>query len=240
MYLKNAKIWLGGYDVTADFNQVALSQDVEILDDTRFGPVLSRSVVAGLQSAKATGKCFWVAKSTAPIAVDDILAASLALSSVPLSVANTNAGAVGELAYTMLARTASLRRGARIGEQLPVDLAAESTGSPLVHGVVLHNAAVSAGGNAAAQELGLLAAGKVAYASLHVLASSGGNLVVKVQSDDAVGMSSPTDRITFTTATAIGSEQKTLSGAIATDTHWRALWTLSAGTATFALVLGFA
>lgn len=239
MFLKNAKIWLGGYDITADFNQVGLSQDAEILDDTRFGPELARSVVAGLQSAKASGKCFFAAKSTAPIAVDDILAASLGLASVPLSVGNTNAGAVGELAYALLARSASLRRGGRIGEQIMVDLSAESVGSPLVHGVVLHNGAETAGGNATAQNLGLLASSKVAYAALHVLASSGGNLVVKVQSDDAAGFSSPTDRITFTTATAIGSEWKTLAGPISTDTHWRALWTLT-GTATFALVFGFA
>lgn len=241
MFLKNAKIWLGKYDLTADFNQISLSEAAEVLDDTRFGPVLAKAVVAGLRSAKAAGKCFWYANSPTTLGLDDILTAALAASEVPLTVANSNAGAVGERAYTLLARTASLTRAAQIGQQFMVDVAAESVGTPLVHGVVLHNGAESSGGNATAQNLGLLASGKIAYAALHITAiSGGGTLTVKVQSDDGAGFPSATDRITFTAATVAGSEAKTLAGPVATDTYWRANWTLTAGTATFALILGFA
>lgn len=239
MFLKNCKIWLGQYDITADFNQIALNQDVDPVDDTRFGPVLAKAVVAGLHSAKASGKCFWAANSPT-LAVDDILAASLALSGQPLSVGNSNAGALGELAYTLYARSASLQRSGQVGQQFVADVNAQSHGSPLVHGIVLANTTQTGNGSATGQLLGLLASGKTAYAALHIVALSGGTLTVRVQSDDGVGFASPTDRLTFAAATGPGAQWLTLAGPVATDTYWRANWTLTGGSATFALILGFA
>jgi hypothetical protein len=236
--LKNCKLWLGGYDLTADFNQVAVTQDVPVLDTTTFGSVLAKTVEAGLLSVALDAKLFWAADSAPPIKVDDVIAAALAQSSVPISVAPQNAGVLGERGYTFLARLARYQRGGQVGAHYLGDLRAEAQNASLVRGLVLHNGAESSSGNATGYQLGLLASGKTCYAALHVLASSGGTLTVKVQSDDAGGFGSPTDRITFTAATAIGSEWKTLAGPVATDTYWRANWTLSAGTATFVLVVG--
>jgi hypothetical protein len=63
-------------------------------------------------------------------------------------------------------------------------------------------------------------------------------LSVKVQSDDAVGFASPTDRLTFSAATQAGYQWLDLGGAIASDSYWRASWTLPSGAASFALMVG--
>lgn len=79
-------------------------------------------------------------------------------------------------------------------------------------------------------------------ANLHVLAYTGfTSVAVKIQSDDNSGFSSATDRLSFTSATAIGSENKTAIGAAgwATETHHRVVWTVTgSGSITFAVTFG--
>ena len=62
---------------------------------------------------------------------------------------------------------------------------------------------------------------------------------MKVQSDDAVGFPSATDRITFSTVTGVGSEFTSVAGAFNTETHLRASWTVSGtGSISFVVVCG--
>ncbi len=80
------------------------------------------------------------------------------------------------------------------------------------------------------------------YAAIHVTAYSGlTNIVVKVQSDDNSGFTSPTDRLTFSTITGIGAEFTSAVGSSgwASETHHRVLWTVTgAGSCTFAVTFG--
>jgi len=112
-----------------------------------------------------------------------------------------------------------------------------------VHGALLHPitlARTATGNGTAVQRTGPSANQRV-YAGLHVLAASGTtpSLTVRLQSDDNSGMTSPTDRITFTGATAAGWQFSSAAGAI-TDSWWRATWTISGTTPsfTFAVVFG--
>jgi hypothetical protein len=97
-------------------------------------------------------------------------------------------------------------------------------------------------GNGTARQLGLVGATQKLYASLHVVdASVADTLDVKIQSDDASGMGTPTDRITFTQATAVGAQYATpVSGPIATDTWWRVSYTIGGTSPSFkfAVVVG--
>jgi hypothetical protein len=68
------------------------------------------------------------------------------------------------------------------------------------------------------------------YAALHVTAASGTNLVVKIQSDDNSSFTSATDRITFSTVSAVGSQWSSVAGDLSTETHWRAVITVASGT----------
>ena len=81
------------------------------------------------------------------------------------------------------------------------------------------------------------ASGETLYASLHVTAATGTNLVVKVQSDDNSGFTSATDRITFSTLSAVGSEWKTVAGDLSSETYWRVIATASTGD--FDVICGF-
>ncbi len=78
------------------------------------------------------------------------------------------------------------------------------------------------------------------FACLHVSAAAGTNLVVKVQSDDNAGFTSATDRITFSTMSAVGAQWASVPGNLATETHWRVICTIATGTFTFLAGFGVA
>ena len=78
------------------------------------------------------------------------------------------------------------------------------------------------------------------YAGLHVTAYSGlTNVVFKIQSDDSSGMSSATDRITFSTVTGTTSEWSSVAGSLSSETHWRVKWTVTgSGSVSFFCAFG--
>lgn len=78
------------------------------------------------------------------------------------------------------------------------------------------------------------------YAALNITAASGTNLVVKVQSDDNSGFTSATDRITFSTASAVGWQWSSVAGNLSTETYWRVVATVASGSFTFAVSFGVA
>jgi len=130
--------------------------------------------------------------------------------------------------------TGSVGEAAKAELELPYD-------RPFVRGTLLHpKTARTANGNGTAVALTGPTASQRLYAALHVTAYSGlTNVVVKIQSDDAVGMASATDRITFSTVTGVGSEFTSVAGGFSTETHVRATWTVTgSGSITFAVVCG--
>jgi hypothetical protein len=234
--LKNVKLYLGQYDVSGDFNSVQLGLNTEGLDVTAFGAT-AKVETPGLESVELTGKAFWQQDATpGSLKIEDILLAKFALQNTPVSVAPL-AAAVGDLAWFFQALVANYDPGFVIGQVPMADITAKASGGRLVRGSVLENTTSVAGGNGTAVQLGAVLATQRVYAALHVFALSGGTLTVKVQSDDANGMATPTDRLTFASVTGPGSEIVSAAGAI-TDTWWRRSHTLTGGSATFALMTG--
>lgn len=127
-------------------------------------------------------------------------------------------GAVGDAA--MLSASTSAQGAYVIGGQVAAPLAAR-TGN--FTGAVLPYT-----GPAAGQRL---------YAALHVIAATGTNLAVTLQSDDGVGFGSPTGRITFSTTSAVGVQYASVAGPFATETHFRVSVTAT-GAFTYAVVFG--
>lgn len=233
--LKNAKIYLAQYDVSGDFNQVSLQSDTEGLDATTFGQT-AKIEVPGLESVKFSGKVFSQFDASDP-KVEDILMANLAVKDVPLTVSPLG-GASGDLAWFFKAMVAGYSPGLVVGQLPTADVTASMSGGRLIRGTVLETGAKVAGSAGTAYQLGAVSATQRVYGALHILAiSGGGTFTAKVQSDNAVGFPSGTDVLSFTAATAKGSEWKEAAGAI-TDDWWRASWTLTAGSVTFAVVVG--
>jgi hypothetical protein len=112
---------------------------------------------------------------------------------------------------------------------------------PLVRGVYLHpQAARTSTGNGTAVALAGPTATQRLYANFHVLSVTGtGTITFTVATDDAVGMASPTTRITSTAFAAVGHEQRSVAGAFASETHARVTWTISGFTScTFVVAAG--
>lgn len=227
----DARVWLGALDLSGDANATALDYGVEALDDTALADT-ARSRTAGLRTIAAQCEGWW------NDAHDAALHGDLGISDVPLSLCPVAGAAEGAIAYIFLANTASFSRRAEIGGLFRFSAGAEARGAPLVRGSLLHNAARTASGNGGAWQLGSVGASQRMYAALHVLAVSGGSpsLAVKIQSDDASGFASPTDRIVFAAKTAAGYEWASASGPIADD-WWRVSFTISGTSPSFTFVV---
>ena len=75
--------------------------------------------------------------------------------------------------------------------------------------------------------------------ALHVLSVAGTStptLTVIVQSDDNAGFTTPTTRISFTAATAVGAQWGSVAGAL-TDDYWRISYTISGTNPVFAFAV---
>lgn len=237
--LVNPKIWLDSYDLTGDMSAVALEAGVEAKDVTTFGA-----------TARVSTPGLWTARATAAGLVnlgtglsEEFLSSKLGIIDQPLSFASAG-GADGDIAYTLMAALGQfIPLGGEIGELDKFTLEAMATSYELVRGIVAKNGTVSGAGSGTAFNLGLVASGKQLFATLHVLAiSGGGTWTFKVQSDDTNGFPSAIDRITFSAVTVKGSQWAVpVNGPIASDIWWRGNWSVSGGAGnsiTFVIVIG--
>mgnify|MGYP001560340394 CR=1 FL=1 len=124
----NAKIFFAGYDISAQFNQIALAYDAESLDETTFGNS-TRTRKGGLKTSRASGGGFWEAGANK---IDPILFESLALEDAVVMVfaegvteGSTSTGS-GHMFKSTLAR---YNLGGAVGDLLPFTLEAEGRGA---------------------------------------------------------------------------------------------------------------
>lgn len=243
--LRNVRIFVGGVDLTGHSNKIDVAAEVEERDTTNFGSVdlatgqVWKDLIGGIGAWKLGAGGQWQAGD--PTMVDDQMWDGLEdVSGWTAAVAGT----VGAAAYVGKALESSYMLGGAHGDVAPWTGAASGTGA-LGRGAILHppGTARTATGNGTAVQVGAIPDEWVAVANLHVLSVAGTStptITVKIQSDDNSGFTSPTDRLTFAAATAVGGQSLTLLGPIA-DTYWRAIWTISGTTPSFLLVasLGF-
>lgn len=236
---KNIGIYLGPYALKAKANRAEVTFEVDEKDVTTLGDSTQISF-PGLFKASAQVDGFMDLGAAADGKVDGILDSLLGASSaVPLTMA-TAGGATGERAFFMAAHSIkSNPLSGAPGDVHPFSFQLVNGGEPLVRGrIALPEGTISgASGNGTAYQLGAVSATQKLYACVHFIdVSSGGSVVIKVQSD-TVGFATPTDRITFTAATGQTSEWKEVAGAI-TDDYWRVDYARTGG-ATFSAVVAF-
>lgn len=237
LVLTDCKLYLAGYDLSGAVNQLGLTHEAEIKDQTTFASAGFREKVAGLKTVTMEHNGLWDAGTGT---VDDALFTAIGAAEQPVSVAPLT-GADGELAYIFRSLVASYAPGASIGEILAFTVRGEGQGD-LVRGTIMATGTKTVTGTGTARNLGQVASGKKLYAALHVLAASGTGrtLDVTVESDDASGFLTPATRITFAQATATGGQWATPVAGPITDTWWRVAWTIGGTTPsfTFAVVVG--
>lgn len=234
-------VFVGGYNIACNAKSFdAPTVTVNQLDTTALCDTWEKSI-GGLKSAAWSGS---VMQDFDTNAVDQLVGMTTLGGTFPISVAPAGKTS-GSIAYTFNAThfTYTPISGEPDGLAM-AELSGMGTGS-VARGTLMNTpaTAVTTSGNTTARQLGTVGAGQRIYVALHVLSASGTTptLDVKVQSDDGAGFSSPTDRITLTQATGIGSQwSSTTAGG--SDDYWRINYTVGGTTPsfTFAAVLGIA
>jgi len=234
--IQNSKLFLGAYDLSGDLNTINLDHSVQLQDNTTLG-ASARTRAAGLKDTKCNIEGFF---NTSGVDIESVLFSNMAVNNVPVTISPI-AGAAGDLAYLFKSIQSNYKPGAKIGDMF--GFTADMDGDDeLVRGIILDNATRAVTANGTTFNPGAILSTQKLYAALHVLAVSGStpSLTVKIQSAAASNFASPTDRLTFTAANAIGSQWATpVSGPI-TDAYWRMVATISGSTPsfTFAVSMG--
>ncbi|MFF8839577.1 hypothetical protein [Streptomyces sp. NPDC015130] len=232
LVLTNVRAFAVGADLTSASNKVELAAEVEEKDVTNYASGGYKEVIGGLGSAEISGEGQWEAGD--PGLVDDASWAQLG-GVGPWTVCPDGAQ-VGSLAYLTQALRADYKLLGAVGDVAPWSGTAKSAW-PLVRGQIAHppGTARTATGSGTALDLGAVAAGKRLYAALHVLSAAGTtpSLTVSIESDDAVGMATPTTRLTFGAATAAGGQTLRTDASAITDTHYRVAWAISGTSPSF-------
>lgn len=231
----NARILIGGYDLSGDSNSVNLTYEAEEVDSTTFGVIASRSRVAGLKniSLESTG---FASHATTPINVDPALWNAFGVVDQVTSVSGQ--GNDGDIAFTFKSVETSLQPfGGEVGEMSSWTLAAGGSGEILVRSTILEPGQIvrTANGTGVARNVGAVSSTQKLYAALHVVSVSGGSptLDVWIQSDDAEGFPSQATPITFATATATGAQYATPVAGPLTDSWWRVNYNLGGSSPAF-------
>lgn len=231
LIIKDQSVYMGGYDLTGRTNALALEYAADLQDITTLG-LDTHARIAGLKMATAQVSGFMDIDDT-----DAFQFSNMGVVTEPFSF-GASADTAGSVAYTMLAGEADLKLGAAVGDICKFDAGAQSS-SPLIRGTVLLNSKgtpLTSTGNGAALQLGAVSSTQRIYAAMHILGVGTGSVTAKLQSDATNSFSgSETDRITFSAASAIGSQWSSVAGAI-TNTWWRIRYTISGGAPSFKLV----
>jgi hypothetical protein len=232
--LTNAGLWVAQYALSGTANSLALGMSSALQENT---PLSATAVsrIGGLQVIAFQAEGYW------DDAADAVLEARLGMSNVPVTIAPVGS-AVGDRSFVARVATADYQPlGGAVGELSMFSVGGEGSGVPVGRGSLLHNATRTSTANApAGVQLGALSSTQTLFAALHVTAVSGSTptLVVKVQSDDNSGFTSPTDRITFATANATDNlaQFASVAGAV-TDDYWRVVWTITGSNPSFSFVV---
>lgn len=229
--LTDAKIWMGGYDISGITNKLAAVNSAVEKDASVFGDAAMRRL-AGQKDSMVEAAGFY--DGTYEGALSGVVGATGNI--VSFAPVHTEGG----VAYAMRAMGGEFAQLGDLNEVTPFSLSLKgSEGDALSRGLLLYNqAGVASSENGTAFQLGAVAAGQTLYAARHVTAVDDGadTIDAVLASDDNESFDSGTTRITFTQASAIGAEWMTLPGPI-TDDWWRLQLTIAGTTPSFNVTL---
>lgn len=232
--LKNAKIYVAGFDLSGKLNACAFEVGADMLDDTHFGDG-TRKNAPGLATVRVSHQGHWDANGAD--GVDDVLFSRLGTADVPATVIGQT-GAVGDYAYFFRSVQSEYQIGGQVGDLVTFSVAAEGAdGAPPIRGKVLHAAGSVVGdANGTGVVLGAASSGQTIYGALHVLSGSGGTLDVTVESDVNSSFGSPVTKLTFAQQTGVGSDWQSVAGPN-TDTDYRVVVNVGGGSPDFSFVV---
>lgn len=223
---------VGGLNFQGVGNQVSAVHSAELRDKTAWGDT-SRRRIAGLENLEVSLQCYWDSPPDAE------LFAAIAAAAQPFTLAPTNTALGSAVVAAGLHGEYSL--GATIGDIFAFGVTMQGD-SVVAAGILAQEPTTETTNDfSTGSQMGTLTAAQRMYANLHVTAASGTSptLDVIIQSDE-VGFGSPTTRITFAQAVAIGGQHLSVAGAVTPDDYWRAGWTIGGSdtpTFTFAVAL---
>lgn len=225
--LTDCKILLGGYNLSGYHNQIEITHNAEMLDDTVFGTSGTRSSKPGLLNFEANGTVFW--DTTLDGVIYDRIGATREVHSYAMT-GNT----LGDICYTIRAVNGTYNPlSGEVGQLLTSEFNARSSNSPLVRTRLLvpMGTPLAASGNTTALQIGAVLTGQKVYCGIHVVSITGTtpSITFTLQSDTAVGFPSSVTQATSAAFTAIGAQWLEVSGPI-TDDWWRIGYTISGTT----------
>lgn len=236
LVLLDARLYLGGADLSGDGNKLELNDEAEVKTTTNWRSGGAREVLAGIADSDLAADGYFEAGS---LALPDDQFWATRRQTVPVSVAPEGDGdtAAGGLFY--LTRMLTLQRqvfGGGLGDVNAWNLSAKGNW-PLARGVCAHPSQVPRTSTATGTglNLGAVATGRHLYANLHVLSVAGTStptLTATVVSDDNSNFTSPTTRVSFAAATAVSGQATRVAGPV-TDTWWRVNWAVTGTTPSF-------
>lgn len=221
LILINTRIFAGAADLTGFSNHVEIDPEAEDLDSTTFASGGWNEHEGGLLDTSVMVSGFWDSGDASK--PDNRLWTDLGTKQ-PFTCGPKGAN-VGDLAWLLEVLEQKYTFGGDVGQLAP--FSGDAVGdSPLARGVFLHDPGTARTANGSGTGVIHVAVpdGAKLWASLHVLSVAGtGNptLTVKVQSDDNVGFTTPTDRITFDATSALTGrgQVKSTGGPIADDRY---------------------
>lgn len=227
---KDALIAFDGYAFRDTANACAVDYGSEPLDGTTFADD-TRIMEPGLLTASMGAEGFFRAANP-----DKGLFDHMGASGKVITIAPTETE--GDIAYSLNAVLGSYSPSGSVGDLLSFSMQAGAQ-DRLVRGTIIANKeTISATGDGSSFQVGAATSSQTIYAALHVVNAGGTSptLDLTIESDDSSGFTSGTTRITFDQATAIGSQFKTLSGAV-TDDWWRASYTVGGSSPDFDFIV---
>lgn len=236
-------VWLGGYDLTTDLDQIDLKASRAEVPDPRFGNDIAASFPGIEQVDAMLNGIFNAGAGGDDTVISDprVIASPADYSEWPLTVCPPSApgaaGSDGNVAYNLRTAQFGLKFGAEHGQRLPWYLTSRArTGRLDRCTILLPKATYGSTATGTAQQLGAVTAAQKIVAILHVFAVTGGTWTLTLESDNASNFPSPVTRATFTGATGITRQVIETAGAI-TDDWWRVVLTKSGGTSAVAAAL---
>ena len=227
----DGKVFLNGYDLSSHVNAVNLDVTADEVEVTTLQSGGFKERLGGLKDSTISIDGFFESGANKP---DALLGANVGNELITTIVPDAG---VGNIAYFLKSKLFSYNIFGAVGEVTPFNISKSNSTDAVVRGTIQLDSNITASGNSTGSNLGAVSSTESVYAVVHCYALSGTStptITFKLQSDDNSSFTSPTDRATFTSLTAIGSEIKKVSGAI-TDTYWRLNYTVSGTSPSFSI-----
>jgi len=234
-----ARVYGGGWDLSAYLNTAAINGQVDTVDVSAFTDTYKR-YVAGLKDASFTANGFFDGGSGGTTGIDYVLFNALGRDQTPTIWTYYPAGdtTAGDDAYGIKTINTAYDITSDVGDAVRVSTSGQNQSSGGMEALASHlplTASISSGGTGGTVDGSAASTGGGA-GYLQITALNGGTVTMEIQ-DSADGSTGWAQILNFSTATAAhAAERVSITGTVRRYT--RAVWAVTAGTATISTAFG--